>query len=627
MCLLHEFALTCHFPTSFFPNLQLMYASTNDNDDHISSLNSSRDLQIGTLKCFIVTPSVHYVNPTFASLIAQSDTIDEHQTLVGTHIFDIDTPPSPPLVLGSPSSLESAVSAELIANRLFPTPPGSVAEPTATPSSTSPASTFSSPAETSGARYDSSLGTLTRRFVHLLKSVPGQSIDLNDAVKQLGVQKRRIYDITNVLEGIGMIRKDGKNSVAWCGDINVDFNAPQDEQIEKVKRTHEQEVIASQTESKESKRARQELLKAKAHEKKLDSYMRQIGDQIAHYTHEGEHTQGFDYRKHPSTSRRPHYSQQPHPNMYIRYSDLANHPGYKDDNLIALRAPQGTNIEVPDPDQSGKQGERSYQMYMTSQNRGSNPAHAQRGAPIDVHLVRPNTTGNDAIRASVETSKESSPPSPIRSTTNKSDAHNTPVKRVPSEQPETATRPSPFKDASTGQHPHWLQSGNPVSPWVGSPVHGRHQYGHHDFSLGPEASPQRQGHAQFSFSPLHKFTSKHPEPGDFKKSPSDTPERERQAMGLMNSPLGEVLPSTPGLGRTEAALTSKLNYCTQGSPTGSLGDLGRSDSPLYGLSSLASLPPIYSPQPGSSVPIRYSPSPLDWRFPGDSSPEKGSPEE
>ena len=29
------------------------------------------------------------------------------------------------------------------------------------------------------------------------------------------MQKRRIYDITNVLEGIGLIRKGGKNHIKW----------------------------------------------------------------------------------------------------------------------------------------------------------------------------------------------------------------------------------------------------------------------------------------------------------------------------------------------------------------------------------------------------------------------------
>jgi sugar-specific transcriptional regulator TrmB len=33
----------------------------------------------------------------------------------------------------------------------------------------------------------------------------------------LGVQKRRIYDITNVLEGIGYIQKIHKNKMKWVG--------------------------------------------------------------------------------------------------------------------------------------------------------------------------------------------------------------------------------------------------------------------------------------------------------------------------------------------------------------------------------------------------------------------------
>lgn len=32
-------------------------------------------------------------------------------------------------------------------------------------------------------------------------------------------QKRRIYDITNVLEGIGLIEKRSKNSVQWRGSV------------------------------------------------------------------------------------------------------------------------------------------------------------------------------------------------------------------------------------------------------------------------------------------------------------------------------------------------------------------------------------------------------------------------
>jgi len=42
---------------------------------------------------------------------------------------------------------------------------------------------------------------LTKKFVQLIKSAPDLTLDLNQAVKELYVQKRRIYDITNVLEG------------------------------------------------------------------------------------------------------------------------------------------------------------------------------------------------------------------------------------------------------------------------------------------------------------------------------------------------------------------------------------------------------------------------------------------
>lgn len=51
------------------------------------------------------------------------------------------------------------------------------------------------------ARHENSLGVLTRKFVKLIKSSPELVLNLNDAVNQLDVQKRRIYDITNVLEG------------------------------------------------------------------------------------------------------------------------------------------------------------------------------------------------------------------------------------------------------------------------------------------------------------------------------------------------------------------------------------------------------------------------------------------
>jgi hypothetical protein len=47
-------------------------------------------------------------------------------------------------------------------------------------------------------------------------------------------QKRRIYDITNVLEGIGLIEKKSKNNIQWKGCGDADACDPGDlEQLQK----------------------------------------------------------------------------------------------------------------------------------------------------------------------------------------------------------------------------------------------------------------------------------------------------------------------------------------------------------------------------------------------------------
>ncbi|XP_046913539.2 uncharacterized protein LOC124494422 [Dermatophagoides farinae] len=67
-------------------------------------------------------------------------------------------------------------------------------------------------------RHEKSLGLLTTRFVTLLQESKNGVLDLKSAADLLEVrQKRRIYDITNVLEGIGLIEKKSKNSIQWLG--------------------------------------------------------------------------------------------------------------------------------------------------------------------------------------------------------------------------------------------------------------------------------------------------------------------------------------------------------------------------------------------------------------------------
>lgn len=62
-------------------------------------------------------------------------------------------------------------------------------------------------------RMDNSLLVTTRKFLELRNL--NDSVNLNDAAEALNVPKRRLYDITNVLEGIDLVEKIGKNSIRW----------------------------------------------------------------------------------------------------------------------------------------------------------------------------------------------------------------------------------------------------------------------------------------------------------------------------------------------------------------------------------------------------------------------------
>jgi hypothetical protein len=50
-------------------------------------------------------------------------------------------------------------------------------------------------------RVENSLGELTKNFINYIREQGQKEININDLVKKLKVKKRRIYDITNVLEG------------------------------------------------------------------------------------------------------------------------------------------------------------------------------------------------------------------------------------------------------------------------------------------------------------------------------------------------------------------------------------------------------------------------------------------
>nr|CDJ87713.1 Mitochondrial substrate solute carrier and Small-subunit processome and Transcription factor E2F dimerisation partner (TDP) domain containing protein [Haemonchus contortus] len=62
-----------------------------------------------------------------------------------------------------------------------------------------------------GPRCENSLKAITRKFVKWVAR--GEAVNLNDAASVLCVSKRRLYDVVNVLEGVGIIEKCGMNKV------------------------------------------------------------------------------------------------------------------------------------------------------------------------------------------------------------------------------------------------------------------------------------------------------------------------------------------------------------------------------------------------------------------------------
>jgi len=66
-------------------------------------------------------------------------------------------------------------------------------------------------------------------------------------------QKRRIYDITNVLEGIGLIEKKNKNCIQWKGAVAGSNTVEATAKVEKLK----DEVAELETQEKDIEQHKQ----------------------------------------------------------------------------------------------------------------------------------------------------------------------------------------------------------------------------------------------------------------------------------------------------------------------------------------------------------------------------------
>jgi len=165
-------------------------------------------------------------------------------------------------------------------------------------------------------RVENSLAMLTKRFVELVLAAPDRSLDLNSAAQTLLVQKRRIYDITNVLEGISLIEKTSKNRVRWTGSP-----LPDDVQLQQLEELQK------------------ELEELEKEEEKLNSAITESENEMQ-----------------PSSQMN-----------YVTHEDIRYRAEFDpDDTLVAICAPPGTNMEIPLPE---NEENPKYQMTLKSQSR------------------------------------------------------------------------------------------------------------------------------------------------------------------------------------------------------------------------------------------------------------------
>jgi len=197
-----------------------------------------------------------------------------------------------------------------------------------------------------GGRFDNSLGQLTARFLRQVRESATGIVDLNLAADQLGVPKRRVYDITNVLEGIGVIEKTTKNKIAWKEVLSI-------ENIESDP-TRSSDEIAGDYATDEISKLKKELEHLQEQEKSVDQQIEDLQKEIRSYT-SGEKESNL---------------------AFVTFDDIRSIPEFRGHTIIAIKAPTGTELTVPDNPEESADGRKRHQIFLKSS-----------GGPIEYVLV------------------------------------------------------------------------------------------------------------------------------------------------------------------------------------------------------------------------------------------------
>ena len=173
-----------------------------------------------------------------------------------------------------------------------------------------------------GKGRENSLCQLTKDFLEYIKKNRMVNININDLVKELSVKKRRIYDITNVLQGIGYIEKNGKNEFLWTKTY-------------KKKNQNSNNLNTSNSLNEYLSNyatLKNEIEKLKKEDKEIEVTLNKFKDEFN------------------IISKKQDFSKY----SYITFNDISNLS--KDDNLdfMVIKATKGTIINVIDDDESKK---------------------------------------------------------------------------------------------------------------------------------------------------------------------------------------------------------------------------------------------------------------------------------
>uniref|UniRef100_H0Y0Y6 E2F/DP family winged-helix DNA-binding domain-containing protein n=1 Tax=Otolemur garnettii TaxID=30611 RepID=H0Y0Y6_OTOGA len=174
------------------------------------------------------------------------------------------------------------------------------------------------------ARFDASLALMTKKFMDFIKVSPGGIVDLNKAAAELQIRKRRLYDITNVLDGINLVKKISKNHVRWIG---ADFNDTAGEA--------------------QQKKLQAELSDLAAMENTLDELINSCAHSLC------------DFMEDKDNERL----------TYVTPADIHTIEGLYDQTVFAVKAPPDTTLSILEPK------EDSITAYLKSTN-----------GPIDVYV-------------------------------------------------------------------------------------------------------------------------------------------------------------------------------------------------------------------------------------------------